>query len=94
MPCVEWFRAQDTAYQQQVLPSGVKARVSVEAGIGQGWRDVVGDSGEIVSLEHFGASAAHTVLFEQLGFTRDRVLAAAHASLERVGLITGSTTGN
>jgi transketolase len=93
MPCVEWFREQDVAYQQQVLPSGVKARVSVEAAVGQGWREVVGDAGEIVSIEHFGASAAHTVLFEQFGFTRDRVVAAAHATLERVGVITGSTTG-
>jgi transketolase len=94
MPCVEWFHEQDRSYQQQVLPSGVKARVSVEAAIGMGWRDLVGDAGEIVSLEHFGASAAHTVLFEQFGFTPDRVVAAAHASLERVGIITGSTTGN
>jgi transketolase len=94
MPCVEWFREQDLAYQQQVVPTGVKARVSVEAAIGMGWRDIVGDSGEIVSIEHYGASAAHTVLFEQFGFTRDRVVAAAHATLERVGAITGSTTGN
>jgi transketolase len=94
MPCLEWFREQDAAYQQQVIPPGVKARVSVEAAVGMGWRDVVGDAGEIVSLEHFGSSAAHTVLFEQYGFTRDRVVAAAHASLERVGVITGGTTGN
>ena len=94
MPCVEWFNAQDRSYQQQVIPSSVKARVSVEAGIGMGWRDIVGEAGEIVSLEHFGASAAHTVLFEQFGFTPDRVVAAAHASLERVGVITGTTTGN
>jgi len=94
MPCLEWFREQDAAYQQQVIPPGVKARVSVEAAVGMGWRDVVGDAGEIVSIEHFGSSAAHTVLFEQYGFTRDRVVAAAHASLERVGVITGGTTGN
>ena len=94
MPCVEWFHEQDLSYQQQVLPAGVKARVSVEAAVAMGWRDFVGDAGEIVSLEHFGASAAHTVLFEQFGFTPDRVVAAAHASLERVGIITGSKTGN
>jgi transketolase len=94
MPCVEWFREQDTSYQQEVLPSGVKARVSVEAAVAMGWRDVVGDAGEIVSIEHFGSSAAHSVLFEQFGFTPDRVVAAAHATLERVGVITGSTTGN
>ena len=80
MPCVEWFREQDQAYQQQVLPAGVKARVSVEAAVAQGWREFVGDAGEIVSIEHFGASAAYTVLFEQFGFTRTGVVAAAHAS--------------
>jgi len=94
MPCVEWFHAQDTAYQQQVLPPGVKARVSVEAAVGQSWRGIVGDAGEIVSLEHFGASANYKVIFEQFGFTPDRVVAAAHASLERLGVITGTTTGN
>ena len=93
MPCVEWFYEQDRAYQQEVLPSGVKARVSVEAAVGMGWRDIVGDAGEIVSIEHFGASAAYTIVFEQFGFTPDRVVAAAHASLERVGVITGTTTG-
>jgi transketolase len=94
MPCVEWFHAQDRAYQHQVLPPGVKARVSVEAAVAQGWREIVGDSGEMVSIEHFGSSAAHSVLFEQFGFTRDRVVAAAHATLEKVGSITGSTTGS
>ena len=93
MPCVEWFNQQDAAYRQRVLPSGVKARVSVEAAVSQGWREIVGDAGEIVSLDHFGASAAHTVLYEQFGFTPDRVVAAAHASLERVGVITGSEDG-
>ncbi|SCE92283.1 transketolase [Micromonospora viridifaciens] len=94
MPCQEWFFAQDEAYRESVLPRGVKARVSVEAGIAMSWRRIVGDSGESVSLEHYGASAPHTVLFEQFGFTPDRIVAAAHAALTRVGDITGSTTGN
>ncbi|MCW2538617.1 MAG: tkt [Frankiales bacterium] len=94
MPCVEWFYAQDRAYQQHVLPPAVKARVSVEAAVPMGWREVVGEAGEIVAIDHFGASAAVGVLFEQFGFTPDRVVAAAHASLERVGEITGTTTGN
>jgi transketolase len=94
MPCQEWFRAQDAAYRESVLPRGVRARVSVEAGIAMSWRDLVGDEGECVSLEHYGASAPHTMLFEQFGFTPDRVVAAAHASLTKVGEITGSTTGN
>jgi transketolase len=94
MPCQEWFRAQDRSYQQQVLPSGVKARVSVEAGIAMSWRDLVGNCGECVSLEHYGASAPYKVLYEQFGFTPDRVVAAAHAALARCGEIKGSTTGN
>ncbi|MBE1492138.1 transketolase [Plantactinospora soyae] len=94
MPCQEWFREQDSAYQESVLPRDVKARVSVEAGIAMSWRDLIGDAGEAVSLEHYGASAPHTVLFEQFGFTPDRIVAAAHASLTRIGSITGTTTGN
>ncbi|MEN3611166.1 transketolase [Plantactinospora sp. ZYX-F-223] len=94
MPCQEWFREQDSAYQDAVLPRDVRARVSVEAGIAMSWRDLIGDSGEAVSLEHYGASAPHSVLFEQFGFTPDRIVAAAHASLTRVGQITGETTGN
>ena len=72
MPCVEWFDAQPPAYRQQVLPPDIKARVSVEAGVSQGWREIVGDAGEIISIEHFGASAEGSVLFEQFGFTPDR----------------------
>jgi transketolase len=94
MPCQEWFAEQDEAYRESVLPRGVKARVSVEAGIGMSWRGLVGDNGETVSLEHYGASAPHTVLFEQFGFTPDRIVASAHAALARVGDITGYTTGN
>jgi transketolase len=94
MPCQEWFRAQDAAYRTQVLPSSVKARVSVEAGVAMSWHDLVGEAGECVSLEHFGASAPYQVIFEQFGFTPDHVVAAARASLARVGAVTGSTTGN
>ncbi|SCL37058.1 transketolase [Micromonospora rhizosphaerae] len=94
MPCQEWFFEQDEAYRESVLPRGVKARVSVEAGIAMSWRAIVGDCGESVSLEHYGASAPHTVLFEQFGFTPDRIVAAAHAALTRVGDITGNPTGN
>ncbi|WP_326563580.1 transketolase [Micromonospora peucetia] len=94
MPCQEWFYEQDEAYRESVLPRGVKARVSVEAGIAMSWRGIVGDCGESVSLEHYGASAPHSVLFEQFGFTPDRIVAAAHAALTRMGDITGFTTGN
>ena len=76
------------------LPPSVRARVSVEAAIAQGWREIVGDAGEIVSIEHFGASAPADILYEQFGITADRVVAAAHASLSKVGATSGSTTGN
>jgi transketolase len=83
MPCVEWFNAQELSYRCQVIPPEVKARVSVEAAVPQGWRDIVGDSGEIVSIDHFGASAEGNILFEQFGFTTDHVVTAAHTSLTR-----------
>ncbi|MEN3304012.1 MAG: transketolase, partial [Micromonosporaceae bacterium] len=94
MPCREWFDAQEPAYRQSVLPPEVKARVSVEAGIAMSWRDLVGEAGECVSLEHYGASAPYQIIFEQFGFTADRVAAAARASLSRAGAVKGSTTGN
>jgi transketolase len=94
MPCQEWFDAQPEAYRRTVLPSDVPAKVSVEAGIAMSWRHIVGDTGESVSIEHYGASAPHSVLFEQFGFTADNVVAKAHAALTKAGDITGSKTGN
>ncbi len=91
MPCVEWFRAQDEAYRHTVFPSDVKARVSVEAAVSQGWHEWVGEHGECVALEHFGASAPFTVLYEQFGLTAERVVAAARASLSKLGM---TTSGN
>jgi transketolase len=83
MPCVEWFEAQDQAYRDEVLPPEVTARVSVEAGIGLGWRGIVGDRGETVSLEHFGASAAAEKLYAEFGITSDHVAEAARTSIRR-----------
>ncbi|TQS29809.1 transketolase [Microbispora sp. KK1-11] len=94
MPCVEWFREQDAAYKQTVLPPAVKARVAVEAGITLGWREFVGDAGEVLGLEHFGASAPYKTIYEQFGLTADRVVAAAKASLAKTGADKGETTGN
>jgi transketolase len=94
MPCREWFDAQPDSYRQRVLPPDVRARVSVEAAVAQGWRDYVGDDGASVSLEHYGASAPYQVLYEQFGITAERVVAAAHASLSKTGDTKGSTTGN
>jgi transketolase len=83
MPCVEWFTAQEPSYQEEVLPARVRARVSVEAGLALGWRGFVGDAGESVSLEHFGASADYQVLYEEFEITADRVAEAARASVAR-----------
>jgi transketolase len=95
MPCVEWFEAQDEAYRQQVLPPAVRARVSVEAGVALGWRTYVGDLGESVGLEHFGASADYQTLYRQFGLTAENVVIAARASLARADLTGhGTTTGN
>ncbi|MDO5079735.1 transketolase [Buchananella hordeovulneris] len=81
MPCQEWFDAQDATYRDEVLPPSVRARVAMEAGIAMPWHRYVGQAGRIVSLEHFGASAAAEILFEQFGFTPQAVVAAAHESL-------------
>ena len=83
-PCLEWFNAQPASYKDELLPKGVKARVSIEAGIAQGWRELIGDAGESISIEHFGASASHTTLFREFGFTVERVVEAAQATLKRV----------
>lgn len=94
MPCVEWFNGQDSAYKQTVLPSSIRARVAVEAGIALGWHEFVGENGEVVGLEHFGASAPYKTLYEQFGLTAERVAAAAKASLAKLGQDKGETTGN
>ena len=81
-PCLEWFKEQDLSYQESVLPRSVRARVSIEAAIAQGWRNLIGDCGESISIEHFGASASASRLFSEFGFTVERVVAAAHRSIE------------
>ena len=90
MPCVEWFTAQDASYQEEVLPPRVRARVCVEAGVAQGWRAFAGDAGEYVSLVHFGASASYQDLYQNFGFTAERVAAAARSSLAKAGMDTGA----
>ncbi|MER5845076.1 transketolase [Streptomyces prasinus] len=82
MPSVEWFEEQDQGYRESVLPPAVKARVAVEAGIGLTWHKYVGDTGRIVSLEHFGASADGKVLFEEYGFTAGNVASVAREALD------------
>ncbi|EFQ84106.1 transketolase [Aeromicrobium marinum DSM 15272] len=81
MPCREWFERQDAGYRDSVIPPQVRARVAVEAGVSLGWRDVVGDAGRIISLEHFGASADFARLYDEFGITASAVAAAAHDSI-------------
>ncbi|MCL1900666.1 MAG: transketolase, partial [Promicromonosporaceae bacterium] len=83
-PCLEWFAKQSPVYRESVLPSSVKARVAVEAGLALGWREYVGDAGRIVSIETFGASAPAEKLFAEYGVTADAVAAAARESLQVV----------
>ena len=84
-PCIEWFNQQSDSYKETVLPAAVRARVSVEAGIAQGWRELIGDAGVAISLEHYGASAAAGVLFKEYGFTSENVAASALASIKKAG---------
>lgn len=81
VPCLDWFEKQDADYQETVLPSEVKARVSVEAGLALSWWKYLGDAGKAVSLEHFGASAPAEELFERFGITADAVVKAAKESI-------------
>ena len=81
-PCLEWFKETDAAYQGQVIPKNAKLRVSIEAGIAQGWRDYIGDSGIAISREHFGASASAGKLFTEFGFGPDVIAAKIQNALK------------
>ncbi len=81
MPCREWFDAQEASYRETVIPPTVKARVSVEAGIAQGWREVVGDHGRIVSVDGYGASADYARIYTEYGITAEAVANAAKDSI-------------
>jgi transketolase len=82
IPCFEWFNIQTQEYKDEVLPPSVKARVSIEAGIAQGWREYVGDAGVCVSLEHYGASASANILFSEFGFNVENVVSTAKQILK------------
>jgi transketolase len=83
MPSVEWFKAQDASYQEEVLPAAMRARVSVEAGITPPWKVLVGDAGESVGVDHYGASASEAVLYQEYGITAEAVAAAAKTSIAK-----------
>ncbi len=82
MPSVEWFRQQPKDYQESVLPTGVRARVSIEAGLSSGWRELVGDAGKSIGIDHFGASADYKTLYREFGITTEAVVSAAKSVLE------------
>ena len=78
-PCLEWFNKESESYRVSVIPPSA-LRVSIEAGIAQGWREYVGDSGVIISLDHYGASASAAQLFAEFGFTVENVVARVLAA--------------
>jgi transketolase len=84
MPCWELFALQTPEYREEVLPAEVRARLAVEAGVALGWKQWVGDHGDSISLDRFGASAPGTTVLERLGYNLDNVVARATALLERV----------
>ena len=81
-PCLEWFDEQSAEYRESVLPAGVAAKVSVEAGLALGWNKYVGPFGKSVSIEHFGASADAKTLYREFGMTAEAVVAAAQEALK------------
>jgi transketolase len=85
MPCLEWFDAQDLAYRDSVLLPSVRARVSIEAGATQGWWKYIGERGETIGLDHFGASADAATLYREFGITPESIVAAARRSVLAAG---------
>lgn len=81
MPSWELFEEQSAEYKESVLPKSVTARVAIEAASPMGWEHYVGNTGNTVTLNHFGASAPAKTLFQQFGFTVENVVAKAKAQL-------------
>lgn len=82
MPCREQFVQTSAAYQAEILPSEVKARVAIEAAHPMGWDQYVGDQGSVIGIDHFGASAPGDLLMEKFGFNVDNVVARVEASIK------------
>ena len=83
LPSWELFERQPRDYRNQVLPPGITARVSVEAGVTHGWVKYIGWAGEAIGIDHFGASAPGKVLLEKFGFTSDNIVRRVKALLNR-----------
>jgi transketolase len=77
LPCTNVFDKQDAAYREQVLPSAVRRRVAVEAGVTDYWRKYVGLDGAVIGIDSFGASAPAEALYKHFGITLEAVVAAA-----------------
>jgi len=77
-PCLEWFDAQSDEYRESILPASVTARISIEAGIAQGWWKYVGSTGTCISIEHYGASASAGKLYSEFGITSEAIVVAAN----------------
>ena len=83
-PSWELFEAQSGAYKESVLPKSVKARISIEAGVSQGWGKYLGEYGEAISIEKFGASAPYETIFKEYGFTVDAVVKKVKTVLAKI----------
>ncbi len=86
-PSLELFERQDAVYKESVLPSNIKARVSVEAGVSQCWYKYLGELGEPVSIEKYGASAPGKILMEKYGFTPGNIADAARRVMDKIKLV-------
>ena len=82
-PSWELFDSQSEEYKESVLPKSIKARVSIEAGVKQGWEKYLGDYGEAISIEKFGASAPYEIIFKEYGFTKESIVSAVKRVLDR-----------
>jgi transketolase len=85
LPSWELFDVQAQSYCDEVLPPGVRARVSIEAGATMGWHRYVGDGGATIGIDHFGASAPAERLFEEFGFSVDHVVKVCREVIGREG---------
>jgi len=83
-PSWELFESQTDEYKESVLPKSVKVRISIEAGVKQGWEKYLGEYGEAISIEKFGASAPYEVLFREYGFTKEAVVQKAKSVIARL----------
>jgi transketolase len=83
-PSWELFESQSDEYKETVLPKSVKARISIEAGVKQGWEKYIGDFGDSISIEKFGASAPYEIIFKEFGFTKEAVAQKAKSVISKL----------